>query len=148
MSGIDVDDFTEATAVRGRLAFLRSLRLSLRSLRSFWSCPPACLLPAYPPACLPAPPLCGHLELVAVVYHAQDFLSKVPLLASMDKYERAKVADALKTKSFAAGEYIITVCVPVPEFESFAVFVHLCFIIGWTFCGGRRATQRTRTFIF
>jgi cAMP-dependent protein kinase regulator len=38
----------------------------------------------------------------------EDFLSKVPLLASMDKYERAKVADALKTKSFAAGEYIIT----------------------------------------
>merc|ERR1712194_318806 len=36
------------------------------------------------------------------------FLSKVPLLASMDAYERAQLADALKCETFAAGQTIVS----------------------------------------
>merc|ERR1711934_261472 len=36
-----------------------------------------------------------------------SFLSKVPLLGSMDAYERSQLADALKSESFAAGSTIV-----------------------------------------
>merc|ERR1711948_92606 len=36
------------------------------------------------------------------------FLSKVPLLSSMDAYERSQLADALKCESFAAGQTIVS----------------------------------------
>merc|ERR1712031_39756 len=35
------------------------------------------------------------------------FLQKVPLLASMDAYERSQLADALRSEAFAAGEQIV-----------------------------------------
>ena len=38
----------------------------------------------------------------------EDFLSSVPILQSMDHYERSKIADAIKEKTYAAGETIIT----------------------------------------
>lgn len=37
----------------------------------------------------------------------EEFLSTIPLLSKLDKYERAKVADSLKPRVFKAGEYII-----------------------------------------
>lgn len=37
----------------------------------------------------------------------EEFLANVPLLKSMDKYERSQVADALKTEVFAAGTCIV-----------------------------------------
>ncbi|KAF9770387.1 hypothetical protein IL306_012072 [Fusarium sp. DS 682] len=37
----------------------------------------------------------------------ESFLGEVPLLASLNPYERSKIADALETKKFAAGEVII-----------------------------------------
>lgn len=37
----------------------------------------------------------------------EDFLGKVPLLASLDKYERSRVADALVEVEFPSGEYIL-----------------------------------------
>lgn len=37
----------------------------------------------------------------------ESFLESVPLLSSLDRYERAKVADALVECSFAEGEYVI-----------------------------------------
>jgi len=37
-----------------------------------------------------------------------NFLSKVPLLASMDAYERSQLADALKVEQFAAGANVMT----------------------------------------
>merc|ERR1712194_729593 len=36
------------------------------------------------------------------------FLSKVPLLASMDSYERSQLADALRSETFAAGQTIVS----------------------------------------
>jgi cAMP-dependent protein kinase regulator len=36
------------------------------------------------------------------------FLKKVPLLSSMDAYERSQVADALKSQTFAAGEKVFS----------------------------------------
>jgi len=36
------------------------------------------------------------------------FLAKVPLLASMDAYERSQLADALKVETFSAGQTIVT----------------------------------------
>jgi len=36
------------------------------------------------------------------------FLAKVPLLASMDAYERSQLADALKVEAFTAGQTIVT----------------------------------------
>ena len=38
----------------------------------------------------------------------EDFLSSVPILQSIDHYERSKVADAIKESTFAAGAEIIT----------------------------------------
>lgn len=38
----------------------------------------------------------------------EDFLSSVPILQSIDHYERSKVADAIKEYTFAAGSQIIT----------------------------------------
>lgn len=38
----------------------------------------------------------------------EDFLAKVPLLASMDSYERSKVADSLREVTYNNGERIIT----------------------------------------
>ncbi len=37
----------------------------------------------------------------------EDFLSKVEVLHSVDVYERAKIADALKPMKFKMGEYIV-----------------------------------------
>ncbi len=37
----------------------------------------------------------------------EDFLSKVELLDTMDPYERAKIADVIKTAMFAKGDYVI-----------------------------------------
>ncbi|KAM0429316.1 hypothetical protein ACHAPT_006531 [Fusarium lateritium] len=37
----------------------------------------------------------------------ESFLEEVPLLVSLTPYERSKIADALETKKFAAGEIII-----------------------------------------
>lgn len=36
-----------------------------------------------------------------------DFLEKVSILKTMEKYERTKMADAFKEEWFEAGEYII-----------------------------------------
>merc|ERR1712093_870033 len=36
------------------------------------------------------------------------FLAKVPLLTSMDAYERSQLADALKTETYALGDNIVT----------------------------------------
>lgn len=38
----------------------------------------------------------------------EDFLASVPILQSMDHYERSKIADAIKETSFKAGTTIIT----------------------------------------
>ena len=38
----------------------------------------------------------------------EDFLSSVPILQSIDHYERSKIADAIKEQTFAAGTQIIT----------------------------------------
>ena len=38
----------------------------------------------------------------------EDFLGSVPILQTMDHYERSKIADAIKEHSFAAGQTIIT----------------------------------------
>jgi len=37
----------------------------------------------------------------------EEFLGNVPLLSSLDKYERSKVADALLQKKYADGEFIL-----------------------------------------
>jgi cAMP-dependent protein kinase regulator len=37
----------------------------------------------------------------------ESFLEEVPLLASLTHYERSKIADALKTQKFSAGQVII-----------------------------------------
>merc|ERR1719454_1164701 len=37
-----------------------------------------------------------------------SFLSKVPLLASMDAYERSQLADALKSETFTTGQTIVS----------------------------------------
>eukprot|EP00923_Selenidium_pygospionis_P039369 GHVN01068487.1.p1 GENE.GHVN01068487.1~~GHVN01068487.1.p1 ORF type:complete len:416 (-),score=51.96 GHVN01068487.1:189-1436(-) len=37
----------------------------------------------------------------------ENFLTKVPLLAGMDPYERSKVADALRCESYKDGEFIL-----------------------------------------
>eukprot|EP00455_Lapot_gusevi_P044843 TRINITY_DN565_c0_g1_i7.p1 TRINITY_DN565_c0_g1~~TRINITY_DN565_c0_g1_i7.p1 ORF type:complete len:682 (-),score=261.92 TRINITY_DN565_c0_g1_i7:417-2462(-) len=37
----------------------------------------------------------------------EDFLENVSLLASLDRYERAKIADALTERVFEAGEYVL-----------------------------------------
>jgi len=37
----------------------------------------------------------------------EEFLGKVPILASLDKYERSKVADALVEVNFTQGDYIL-----------------------------------------
>lgn len=37
----------------------------------------------------------------------EDFLSSVPILQSIDHYERSKIADAIKEQTFAAGAQII-----------------------------------------
>jgi len=37
-----------------------------------------------------------------------DFLGSVPILSSIDHYERSKIADVLKEHTFAAGEQVIT----------------------------------------
>jgi CRP-like cAMP-binding protein len=37
----------------------------------------------------------------------ESFLDSIPLLSSLDRYERAKVADALTTASFKDGEHVI-----------------------------------------
>ena len=38
----------------------------------------------------------------------EDFLSSVPILQSIDHYERSKIADAIKEQTFSAGSQIIT----------------------------------------
>lgn len=38
----------------------------------------------------------------------EDFLQSVPILQSMDHYERSKIADSIKEHSFAAGKTVIT----------------------------------------
>ena len=38
----------------------------------------------------------------------EDFLSSVPILQSIDHYERSKIADAIKEQTFAPGTQIIT----------------------------------------
>jgi cAMP-dependent protein kinase regulator len=38
----------------------------------------------------------------------ETFLSTVPILASLEGYERAKIADALESRTFNAGEDVIT----------------------------------------
>ena len=38
----------------------------------------------------------------------EDFLASVPILQSIDHYERSKIADSIKEQSFAAGSQIIT----------------------------------------
>jgi cAMP-dependent protein kinase regulator len=38
----------------------------------------------------------------------EEFLKGVPILASMDSYERNKLADAIKEQWFQAGDYVIT----------------------------------------
>ena len=38
----------------------------------------------------------------------EDFLQSVPILQTMDHYERSKIADAIKEQSYAAGQTIIT----------------------------------------
>ena len=37
----------------------------------------------------------------------EDFLATVPILASMDNYERSKIADAIKEHDFAKGDKVI-----------------------------------------
>ena len=37
----------------------------------------------------------------------EDFLATVPILASMDNYERSKIADAIKEHDFAQGDKVI-----------------------------------------
>jgi len=37
----------------------------------------------------------------------EKFLSSVPLLSTMDAYERSKIADALKTEIFSSGDVIV-----------------------------------------
>ena len=37
----------------------------------------------------------------------ESFLEKVSLLSSLDKYERAKIADALIDRTFEDGEFVI-----------------------------------------
>ena len=37
----------------------------------------------------------------------EEFFSTVPILANMDKYERSKIADAIKEVKFGAGDTII-----------------------------------------
>ena len=46
----------------------------------------------------------------------EDFLSSVPILQSMDHYERSKIADAIKEKSYAADSTIITQGDPGDDF--------------------------------
>ena len=38
----------------------------------------------------------------------EDFLSSVPILQSIDHYERSKIADSIKEQSFAANAKILT----------------------------------------
>jgi cAMP-dependent protein kinase regulator len=38
----------------------------------------------------------------------ETFLSTVPILASLEGYERAKIADALESRTFNVGENVIT----------------------------------------
>lgn len=38
----------------------------------------------------------------------EDFLQTVPVLQSLDHYERSKIADVIKEQNFAAGEQILT----------------------------------------
>ena len=38
----------------------------------------------------------------------ENFLSSVPILQSIDHYERSKIADAIKEHTFPAGTQIIT----------------------------------------
>ena len=37
----------------------------------------------------------------------ETFLTSVPILASLEGYERAKIADALETRTFQSGERVI-----------------------------------------
>ena len=37
----------------------------------------------------------------------EDFFATVPILASMDNYERSKIADAIKEHDFAKGDKVI-----------------------------------------
>ena len=37
----------------------------------------------------------------------EDFLSSVPILESIDHYERSKIADTIKEQTFASGEAVI-----------------------------------------
>jgi len=37
----------------------------------------------------------------------EDFLATVPILASMDNYERSKIADTIKEHDFAKGDNVI-----------------------------------------
>ena len=46
----------------------------------------------------------------------EDFLSSVPILQSMDHYERSKIADAIKEKSYEANSTIITEGEPGDDF--------------------------------
>lgn len=36
-----------------------------------------------------------------------DFLASVPILSSIDHYERSKIADVLKEQTYAPGEQVI-----------------------------------------
>ena len=38
----------------------------------------------------------------------EDFLGSVPVLQSLDHYERSKIADVIKEQNFAANDQIIT----------------------------------------
>jgi len=38
----------------------------------------------------------------------EDFLASVPILSSMDHYERSKIADTIKEQSCSKGESVIT----------------------------------------
>lgn len=46
----------------------------------------------------------------------ETFLASVPILASLEPYERAKIADALESRTFAPGEDIIKEGEPGDEF--------------------------------
>lgn len=37
----------------------------------------------------------------------ENFLAKVDILENMEPYERLKIADAIKTKKYAVGDYIV-----------------------------------------
>lgn len=37
----------------------------------------------------------------------ESFLNKVPLLDTMDSYERSKIADVIKMKKYKKGDYVI-----------------------------------------